>query len=223
MSWHPFQKDKVLTSSTDGSARMWDLIRGKTQFSKLCCGSVYRAKSAKGKRVAVTCIEFAPSGMEFALGTVCGSIQIWKTEKVTTRPERVRFNAHGGNGDRAVHSLVYNMDGTRLASRSMHHSSVRVWEVKKLSKNASPIVICGGLNSLYEYSNSAFSPDGRLICAGSSVKPQSKTKGEVGSGKLKVFRVDGQEGKEIDPIFEMKVAVGISVVCGKQHNKLLNS
>eukprot|EP00957_Ditylum_brightwellii_P203093 15333189-Ditylum_brightwellii.AAC.1 len=81
VSWHPLERDIVLTSSIDGSARLWNVAKGKTQFQKLCCTSVYRAKDSKGRRTNVTCVTFHPSGRQFALGTSCGSIQIWNATK----------------------------------------------------------------------------------------------------------------------------------------------
>ena len=86
------------------------------------------------------------------------------------------YRAHGigdGSGRRgtgaSVYSLVYSPDGTCLASRCTGEESVRVWEAKTLRKDALPVTICAGARSLDEFSNSAFSPDGRLLCAGTSV------------------------------------------------------
>jgi len=163
---------------------------------------------------------------------------------------RARYAAHsvsvsegGGGGEAAVHSLAYSMDGKWLASRCVGEECARIWDVRRLGKTARPAVVCAGVRSLDEYSNCAFSPDGKLLCVGTSVRPlRSKRKGEVfiqEFGMLKIFRVDGLDGDgdsvqtdggsssmRIDgvaptrPILEMDVALGVSVVNVVWHAKL---
>jgi WD40 repeat protein len=177
-----------------------------------------------GKRVGVTAVSFDPSGRFMACGTACGSIQIWKTDRVGTRPDRAVYNAHGENI--AVHSLKFNFDGKRLASRCMEGDSVRVWDARRLSRSSLPMVECLNLLSLYEYSNCAFSPNGQLLCAGTSVKPLSKRKmGDKSEqrkehGKVKFYRVGGQGHDKQQPIWEMDIAMQKSVVNVFWHAKL---
>ena len=65
VAWHPLERDIVLSSSNDGSARLWNL-NGKTQFQMLVCEKVFQPKSIKGQRTNVTCIAYHPGGREFA-------------------------------------------------------------------------------------------------------------------------------------------------------------
>ena len=146
VDWHPFERDIVLTSSTDhGSARIWS-VNGKTQFHFLICDKVYRATNAKGQKVGVTAFAFHPGGRELVLGTACGSIQIWNATRVGARRDRETFHSHGEG--RPVNSLSYNVDGSQIASRSV--DMLKVWDAKRLSRSSSPLVACPGLPTVHE-------------------------------------------------------------------------
>ncbi len=216
VDWHPFQRDVVLTSSLDGSARLWDL-NGKTQFQMLVCDKVYQAKNERGQRTAVTAVTFHPGGREFALGTSCDSIQIWNSSKVGARPDKSLFHAHGTG--KAVHNLIYNVDGTRLSSRSMNDDTVRVWNAQRLSRSASPMAICAELPSAHEHSNSAFSPESDILCAGTSEHYKQGDQ-HLELGTLKFYAL----GKGVDeasvPLIGVQISKVVGVVVVKWHLKL---
>ena len=229
VAWHPLERDVVMTASMDGSARLWNLASGATVFKKLKCDRVYRAKNARGIRTAVTACTFHPSGRELCLGTVDGSIQIWDATRVKSRPDRVLYDAHGTG--RPVSSIGYNYDGTRLVTRSADDTTAKVWETRKLSRSAKPILVAGGLPSLFDGSNCAFSPDGKMFVAGTSVEPPRKKKGSeiegVGGarGTIRFYHVpsDGSPSSDEvqEPLLELDAAgPGASIVKVTWHPKL---
>jgi WD repeat-containing protein 70 len=165
VDWHPLERDIVLTSSLDGSARLWNL-NGKTQFNMLVCDKVFQPKCSRGKRTSVLCVAFHPGGRAFVVGTSCGSIQIWNSHKVSSRPERAVYDAHGKG--KAISALTYTYDGSKLLSRSSDDSTVNVWNPLKISQSPLPIAKCVGADTVHEHANAAFSPDGNVICAGVS-------------------------------------------------------
>jgi WD repeat-containing protein 70 len=206
VAWHPLERDVVLTSSTDGSARLWNL-NGKTQFHKLVCDKVYRAKNERGQRTGVTSVVFHPGGREFALGTACGSIQIWSTARVGIRPERVVFDKL------PITSLVYNFDGSRLASRSPNSNVVKVWDVKQMSPSCQPMYTLEGLPNEHERANSAFSPDGKYLTAGTSEYTKGQDGRRVEKGLLKVFKLGDQPSiKPVSSILELDMRIGVVMV-----------
>ena len=211
-SWHPIERDIILTSSTDGSARIWDLRQGKTTFQNhLKCSLVYRLKSKQGRRTGVTCAAYHPSGRFFVAGTMCGSIQVWKASHLTTstntRPDHAFYDIHGGM---RVNFVMYNLQGTRIASRG-DDDSLLLWDAKKLKQG--PYLTIRGVVSWYEAGNCAFSPDGNIICVGISVKAKTKEKG-------KLLFYDCTKSNTI-PILEIDVApVGVSAVRVLWHPKL---
>jgi len=229
VAWHPLERDIVMTASIDGSARLWNLASGATAFKKLKCDKVYRAKNARGIRTAVTACAFHPSGRELCLGTADGSIQIWDSIKVKSRPDRVLYDAHGAG--RPVTSVGYNYDGSRLVTRSADDTTAKVWENRKLSRSANPVLLAGGLPSLFDGSNCAFSPDGKVLVAGTSVEPPRKNKvaemegATGGRGTIRFYRVPvdaSVSSTEVqEPMMELDAAApGASIVKVAWHPKL---
>ena len=227
VAWHPLEKDKVMTASIDGSARMWNLSSGKTAFKKLKCDLVYRAKNSKGIRTAVTACAFHPSGREICLGTADGSIQIWDATRVKPRPDKVIYDAHGtGN---AICYVGYSYDGKRLVSRSSDDTTAKVWEARRLSRSSRPILIAAGLPSLFDGSNCAFSPDGKFLVAGTSVEPPRKKDGGRNTearGTIRFYRVPAEgsapssSGPQ-DALLDLEAAAqGASIVKVAWHHKL---
>jgi WD repeat-containing protein 70 len=208
VDWHPLDRNLCITSSLDGSVRIWNVEKNKTKFEKLCSGKeVYRIKCAMGKRTMVTALAFAPGGREFACGTSCGSIQIWSTLKVGSRPERVVYDAHGSGN--AIHSLIYNVDGTKLASRSKDDAFVHIWQSRQISRSSKPFLACEGSKGFHESVTSCFSPDGRLLIVGTCVEPKSNFR-----SCLKIYQIDGDTSlRPLSPIHEMNVGdKGVSIV-----------
>ena len=226
VAWHPLEKDKVMTASIDGSARMWNLSSGKTAFKKLKCDSVYRAKNAKGIRTAVTACAYHPSGREICLGTADGSIQIWDATRVKPRPDKVIYDAHG-NGNAICH-VGYSYDGKRLVSRSSDDTTAKVWEARRISRSSKPLLIASGLPSFFDGSNCAFSPDGKVLVAGTSVEPPRKKGGgshAEARGTIRFYRIpaDGSAPSDEaqDALLELRAAAqGASVVKVAWHHKL---
>ena len=215
VDWHPLERDWVLSASQDGTARLWN-IQGKTQFDMLVCDKVFQAKSAKGVRTAVTSLCFHPSGREFALGTACGSIQIWSHARVSNRPERVAHDAHGEK--KAVTSLVFNADGSHVGSRSISDDAVKIWDQRRLSRSSLPLIVCESLASIHDPANFAFSPDGKVLCGGESLL---REKGEeVGRLHFYDISITCQKSHKLSPVFSVDFDRGTSPVTVKWHAKL---
>jgi WD40 repeat protein len=194
VSWHPLGDASntsccniVLSSSGDSSIRLWDVVRDKVIFDKLTSRGqhVIRVKNKMGQRIVmgggVTCATFSPHGREIAVGTACGSIQLWKYGGPYTRPIQAVYHAHNPIGDTttlntqpSIHSLVYSPNGMIVASRSMQDDTVRLWNVSTLSTQSIPFQICVDLETYHEYANCAFRPDGTMLCAGTSVEPRTR-------------------------------------------------
>jgi len=208
VDWHPLEQNLVLTGSSDGSARLWDL-NGKTQFEMLVCNKVFSIKSARGQRTVVTAARFHPAGIEFVVGTKCGTIQIWNRTRVSQRPERMIANAHGeGN---PISSVVYNVDGALLASRSIEDNAIKVWEAKKLSRSYQARRVCLQASTTYDNATLDFSPDSRFLCVAS---PEGKSKGAVAFYDL------AENKKDLIPVVEVKTSASSSPIIVRWHPKL---
>lgn len=211
VSWHPLERDIVLTASADGSARLWDL-NGKTQFQMLVCHKVFQPKSSRGQRTKVQSVAYHPGGREFAVSTICGTIQIWNTSRVSGRPERMISDAHGDGN--SVCSLVYSLDGSKLASRSVNDNTTKVWDAKRLSRSSSPLLICSNTPTIYESVSVAFSADSNILCVGTSERP--KAKGPE-YGRVKFFSTLSNSSNKEHPVdavldIELSTTAGVTVV-----------
>ncbi|CAB9497238.1 WD repeat-containing protein 70 [Seminavis robusta] len=182
VQWHPFDRDTVLTSSIDGSIRLWNL-NGKTQFKMLMSDTVFQPKSSKGQRTTVACLTISPHGREFAVGTSCGSIQIWSCKAGSSRPAKAVYGAH-----KSVDALVYSPNGQLLASRSVQDSRCLVWNANKLSKSSCPVAICQDAPTLFAgHCRPSFSPNNKILCVGVSFQRKGegdKKESEIGSIKF---------------------------------------
>lgn len=255
VAFHPLGQEICWSCSYDGSVRQWDVSgRGKTQFQKLVCQKVIsKCKNEKGQRTQIVSnLSVHPNGRKIVVGTSCGSIQIWSCfgSSVSTRPLGAVYSAHGGT--KPVTFVTFIGDGSKIASRSDSDDTVRIWNVEKMEKKSgsfstkrdgdsesndrhSPsilIAICKSLPALNESANCAVSPDGTVLCAGSSVNPREPNC----YGKLKFYRLpeevksgqpsnkeSKQQKKEtavLDPIAELDVAPNASVLVVQWHPKL---
>lgn len=62
IQWHPTDKNLILTSSMDGSMRVWDLL-GEAHFGNLMCTHVLKLKASTGQgRLGVTACAYSPNG-----------------------------------------------------------------------------------------------------------------------------------------------------------------
>lgn len=207
VDWHPLERDRVLTASRDGSARLWDL-NGRTQFKKLCCDKVFTVKNARGLRTSVTAACYRPGGREFAVGTSCGSIQVWKCDR-NTRPERTVIAAHGEG--KPITALAFNIDGSKLASRSNEDDAVKVWNPQRLSKSSMPLVICLNAASVHEHANMTFSADSTTLCASVAESRQV--------GRLNLYDVSGK-CESVEPLFSIDTDASTSPTVVTWHPKL---
>ena len=220
VQWHPLERDTVLTSSIDGSARLWNL-NGKTQFEMLVCDKVFQPKSSKGQRTNVLCVAYHPGGREFAVGTSCGSIQIWNTSRVSGRPERSVFDAHGRG--KPINAIVYNYDGSALSSRSSEDDTCKVWDTRIITSSASPLVICKDAATFSEHSSMDFNCNGKIICVGTALRTKTKDGKLRESGGIKFFHVpksSSSQPNQSEAFLSLDVSGVAGVTVVKWHPKL---
>ena len=188
------------------------------------------------------------------------------------RPLGVVYSAHSGEsgkGGGVTFVTFSGGNGEYIASRSDSDDTVRIWNVSSMEKDSGLfsrkhnsrgsggkgggevehsssllLAVCVGLPALNEFANCAFSPDGSILCAGTSVDPRKSGSGTDTCGKLKFYklpednvkRIKGSKSKEggskssskktkkttamLDPIVELDVAPNASVLGVQWHLKL---
>lgn len=162
--WHPKTKETILTSSEDGSLRIWDVNDFKSQKQ------VIKPKLARPGRVPVTTCTWDREGKCIAGGIGDGSIQIWNLKPGWgSRPDIHVEKAHSDD----ITGLTFSSDRKILLTRS-YDGSLKVWDLR-LMKN--PLKVFEDLPNHYAQTNIAFSPDEQLFLTGTSVERESTTGG----------------------------------------------
>jgi WD40 repeat protein len=158
--WHPHEKMRVLTSSLDGSLRIWDL-NGKTGLrDELQCDTVVRVRNARGLKAEATACAYAPDGGALYAGTNDGAVHAWGVKRgsayarpdASTRATGAGAAARGasigsggfsggggggaggagGHGPSAVVTCVLPSPDNRAVASRADDGSVCVWDVRKL-------------------------------------------------------------------------------------------
>ncbi|XP_043706759.1 WD repeat-containing protein 70 [Telopea speciosissima] len=162
--WHPKTKETILTSSEDGSLRIWDVNDFTSQKQ------VIKPKLPRPGRVPVTTCTWDREGKCIAGGIGDGSIQIWNIKPGWgSRPD---VHIEKGHED-DITGLHFSSDGRILLSRSMD-DSLKVWDLRNIKK---PLQVFDELPNHYAQTNVALSPDEQLILTGTSVERESTTGG----------------------------------------------
>ncbi|KAJ0592436.1 putative transcription factor WD40-like family [Helianthus annuus] len=162
--WHPKTKETILTSSEDGSLRIWDVNDFTSQKQ------VIKPKLARPGRVPVTTCAWDPQGNSLAGAIGDGSIQIWSIKPGWgSRPDIYLPNAHSDE----ISGLKFSSDGQILLSRSFD-ASLKVWDLRQMKTSLKSFE---ELPNHYAQTNVAFSPDEQLILTGTSVERDSTTGG----------------------------------------------
>ncbi|XP_022771352.1 WD repeat-containing protein 70-like [Durio zibethinus] len=162
--WHPKTKETILTSSEDGSLRIWDVNDFKSQKQ------VIKPKLARPGRIPVTACAWDREGKCIAGGIGDGSIQIWNLKPGWgSRPDIYIEKSHSDD----ITGLKFSSDGRILLSRSFD-GSLKVWDLRQIK---APLKVFDDLPNHYAQTNIAFSPDEQLFLTGTSVEKESTTGG----------------------------------------------
>ncbi|KAL9261513.1 WD repeat-containing protein [Drosera capensis] len=162
--WHPKTKETILTSSEDGSLRVWDVNDFKSQKQ------VIKPKLQRPGRVPVTTCAWDREGKSIAGGIGDGSIQVWNLKPGWgSRPDIHVEKAHSDD----ITGLKFSSDGRLLLSRSFD-STLKVWDLRQMKQS---LKVFDELPNNYAQTNVSFSPDEQLILTGTSVERESSTGG----------------------------------------------
>jgi len=198
--WNPKNKAQFLTSSIDGSIRIWHLEDEGKKFR-----NIIKPRSSRGHRarqVNPTALTYSSDGQWIAAGCEDGSIQIWDgTKKIFVNVAIENREAHQAGCE--ITSLAFSYDYKLLASRSFD-DTLKVWDIRNFK---SPLSVAKDLYNRYYGTDCVFSPDNRLVLTGTHIKKD-------GDGKLKFL-----ETNSLDLVTEVSYP-GTSVLRCAWHPKL---
>lgn len=201
VQWHPTEKHILLTSSLDGTLRIWDLT-GTALFGKLINKHVLKVRALKGtNRVGATSCCYSSTGSKMIAGCSDGSIHIWNERQAYSKADIILRGGHGD--DVKITSVTITKNDKTLISRD-ENGTVAVWDLKTPK---APRKIITGLNNIYPTANIELSPDDTLFCCG--ISSPSITGEEISKSLLIFFEV---AGSAITPVLQVGVSGGASAI-----------
>lgn len=131
LGFNPHRGSLLLSGSQDATTKLWDL----RAFTKETSAMSYYTKSTyhAGYLDAVRDLQWSPTnGVEFAIGTDKGSIQLWDIRQ--TKSPVLRVNAH----EQTCNSIRWHPDGKHVASGSSD-KTVKIWDLSSPDNRMKPM------------------------------------------------------------------------------------
>ncbi|KAG0255948.1 hypothetical protein BG011_004843 [Mortierella polycephala] len=175
-AWHPYTKDKFITSSTDGTIRLWDVENIRKQTDVIA----YKTKE-RGGRTPVTSIAYSSDGRMIAGAGADGTLSLYPSTGPFLRSIHTIENAHVKGTETS--SIVFSRDSQRMVTRG-GDDTVKLWDTRNLKH---PLSIAEDLVTLNSEANVIFSPDEQLILTGTGVKKNE------GYGKIVMMNSENLE------------------------------
>jgi WD40 repeat protein len=142
LSFNPIN-DYIVSSSKDGSAKVWDGVTGGSQFS------------LKGHTKTVNAAVFSPDGKMIATGSADNTIKLWDA---TTGEMKKSIDADS----KEVTALAWSADGKYLASGGVS-GTVIIWDIAAVTKYAET-------NFKAQVNSLSISPDVQYLACGGADK-----------------------------------------------------
>jgi WD repeat-containing protein 70 len=180
--WHPTEANTVISTSLDGTMRIWDLL-GEAVFGNLVNKHVLKIRSivaaaTSQTRIGGTCCTMTSNGKYYIAGASDGTIHIWQDKRAYSRPDIVIKSAHGiGSTACVVRSVIASSDGSKLFSRG-EDELIKLWDLKKPS---APLKVFSSCPNPYPTANIALSPDNKFMMCGVSSSANAKAKAKNAS------------------------------------------
>ena len=212
--WHPADKESCVTSSQDGTIRLWDT-------AKVVQKAVMKPTASKPGRTAITSCCYNAEGTVIAAGISDGTIQLWSSSghpkhgtsslpSATLQKRKWTYVSRPGQLMRGAHapgtemtSLAFAQDGCTLVSRG-DDNTMKVWDIRSFKK---PVKVFEDLPCMYSMTRCCFSPDQQLILTCVSSNKEGK------GGGLAFFEKSSLERVRFVPYPK-------SVVCVHWHDKI---
>ncbi|KRT86730.1 WD40 domain-containing protein, partial [Oryctes borbonicus] len=157
-AWSPISREEFLTTSSDGTARIWDLLSGGRNHKALV-----KCRAQNGLKVSPTACCYNQEGKVFGLGCADGSIQLWDLRKSTVAPSSQLRKAHQ---PAEISGISFSHIGNQLLTRSCD-DTLKLWDLRNFKSCLNEV---GDLYSRYDTTDCLFSPNDKIVITATSVK-----------------------------------------------------
>lgn len=184
--WHPFRQEHWLTSSLDGTLRIWDMNATPVGMDQVL-PSVHVLKTLDKRNVCVgggagkhgglypVCCSFSPNDAKKIVGGCSdGSVQLFFEKARYQKPDKILRSAHTA----PVSGMAWVREGMHcnlLVTRSLDET-MKVWDCRMLSDQKGPVKSVADLPAGHEKAGVCTSPDGKYIVVGVTSNPKAASK-----------------------------------------------
>lgn len=153
--FHPRDRSIFMTSSNDGTLRIWNINNLKQQ------DTVIKVRSpGSGLKAVPNICRYSRDSLSVATGCNDGCLMMWDTRRKFITTSACVKNAHSKGNDITGIDFSYNLN--KVCTRS-EDETCKLWDLRKLKD---PIKVHDGLKTIYSNSDCVFSPDDKLILVG---------------------------------------------------------
>lgn len=179
--WHPWHQDQWVTSSLDGTLRLWDLTAHPVGMDQVL-PSVHVLKCLDKRGVCTggtmgrlgglhpTCCTISPAdGKKIVAGCSDGSVQLFFEKPRYQKPDKILRTAHSAPVTDISFVGVGRSGGVdnMMVTRALD-DTMKVWDCRMLSDAKGPVKTWTDLPCANERTGVCTSPDGRYIVTGTS-------------------------------------------------------
>ncbi|KAF3903871.1 Coronin-2B [Dactylellina cionopaga] len=162
-TWHPTDKNLLMTCSSDSTVRIWDVNQKRQQKEVI----VVKSRTAKGGRTRVMCVKWddpTQGGRKLlGAGSQDGSLTLWGGDGGPfSRPLATVEAAH--EKELGISGIAFSKDGNLLVSRGVD-GTVKSWDTRKFKK---PIMTRDDLPTNSQNTTISFSPDSSSVLTSDS-------------------------------------------------------
>lgn len=195
-TWHPQQRDILVTAGTDSTLRIWDVNKPRHQKEVVVFKSKAAGSAGRSRMTAVTWGSQSGEGSQNALigAALDGTLVLYQGEGPYSRPAGEIRGAH--EAGTWTSDVDISPDGRLVVTRG-GDDTVKVWDLRKF-KTPVNSVSHKSTSAQYPTSTARFSPTGSNIVLGSedgsvyilnpaSLRPESVTPVTPGSPLITVL------------------------------------
>lgn len=178
--WHPFRQEEWLTSSLDGTLRLWDINAQPVGMDQQL-PSIHVLKCVDPRGVCLggaagrtgglhpTCCAYSPVSAKYRVaGCSDGSVQVFLEKPRYQKPDIVLRKAHTD----VVTDVSFIKQGgvdNVMVTRSLD-DTMKLWDCRMLSDAKGPLKSFTDLHAGHEKAGVCASPDGKYLCVGTAAQ-----------------------------------------------------